>query len=122
LENSKPGGGEIVTLGTFSLGGGNSNIFKVHPYLWKIPILTDDFSDGLVQPPTISSLLYKRSSEHQQHSLGIPSTQQFHFSFHAGVDEMGVKVGRGWNSSSNRHEDLLDESRVPILIDLAKAF
>jgi len=36
-----------------NLGGGNSNIFYVHPYLGKIPILTHIFSDGLVQPPTI---------------------------------------------------------------------
>ena len=29
-----------------------SNIFYFHPYLGKIPILTNIFSDGLVQPPT----------------------------------------------------------------------
>ena len=37
------------------LGGGNSNIFYVHPKNWGrfIPILTCAyFSDGLVQPPT----------------------------------------------------------------------
>ena len=34
------------------LDGGNSNIFYFHPYLGKVPILTNISSDGLVQPPT----------------------------------------------------------------------
>ena len=35
------------------LAGGNSNIFwNLHPYLGKIPILTNICSNGLVQPPT----------------------------------------------------------------------
>ena len=29
-----------------------SNIFYFHPYLGKIPLLTNIFSNGLVQPPT----------------------------------------------------------------------
>ena len=29
-----------------------SNIFNFHPYLGKIPILTNIFPTGLVQPPT----------------------------------------------------------------------
>ena len=40
-----------------SLGGGNSNMFYFQSYLGKIPILTHIFSDGLVQPPTSSSLI-----------------------------------------------------------------
>ena len=35
----------------YILGGGNSNIFYFHPYLGKIPNLTNIFSDGL-KPPT----------------------------------------------------------------------
>ena len=38
----------VLTL----LGGGNSNICYFHPELGKILILTNIFSDGLVQPPT----------------------------------------------------------------------
>ena len=33
-------------------GGGNSNIFYVHPYLGKISILTNVFFKRVVQPPT----------------------------------------------------------------------
>ena len=33
-------------------GGGNSNIFYVHPYLRKISILTNVFFKWVVQPPS----------------------------------------------------------------------
>ena len=39
-------GGEIFPLWTRNLGGGSSNIFYVHPYLGKIPILTNIFQMG----------------------------------------------------------------------------
>ena len=34
------------------LGGGFKYFFYFHPYLGKIPILTNIFQMGLVQPPT----------------------------------------------------------------------
>ena len=37
-----------------------SNIFYFHPYLGKIPILTNIFSDGLVQPPTSFTMPQKQ--------------------------------------------------------------
>ena len=40
-----------------SPGGGNSNIFYVHPYLEQWSNLTNTFSNGLVQPPTRSCLV-----------------------------------------------------------------
>ena len=39
-------------LGYILLGGGVHFFLYVHPYLGKIPILTNIFSKGLVQPPT----------------------------------------------------------------------
>jgi len=39
------------------VGGGNSNIFHVHPYLGKISNFTTIFSDGL-KPPTSSSMWF----------------------------------------------------------------
>ena len=45
------------------LGGGNSNIFYLHPYLGKIQILTNIFSNGLVQPPTSFCLGQHMSSD-----------------------------------------------------------
>ena len=40
-----------IVLGQVVLGGGNTNIFNVHPYLGKIPMLTNIFQIGL-KPPT----------------------------------------------------------------------
>ena len=37
---------ELPWLFSFFLGGGNSNIFYFHPYLGKIPILTNIFQTG----------------------------------------------------------------------------
>ncbi len=38
--------GEKSGFSDVFLGGGNSNIFYVHPYLGKIPILTNIFQLG----------------------------------------------------------------------------
>ena len=41
-----------------------SNIFYVHPYPWKIPNLTDMFSNGLKAPTSyIIDFMYQAKSE-----------------------------------------------------------
>ena len=54
----------------YYLGGGNSNILYVHPYLGKIPILTNIFSTGL-KPPTSYIIFYisTHSLEHGRDCL-----------------------------------------------------
>ena len=48
----------VETLGIALLGGGNSNIFYVHPENWgRFPFWRSYFSKGLVQPPTRLLLL-----------------------------------------------------------------
>ena len=42
------------------LGGRNSNIFYVHPYPGKLPILTNIFFKWVVQPPTSNSHFFTR--------------------------------------------------------------
>ena len=42
------------------LGGGNPNIFYFHPYLGKIPILTNMFQINGLKPPTSIPTGYKR--------------------------------------------------------------
>ena len=63
------------------LGGGNSNIFYVHPYLGKIPILTNIFQMGWNhQPVNVTMIWFRNCLKHFSNNLVHPNPAKKHSS------------------------------------------